>query len=274
MTQQTLLDVLICVAFVLAPVMTKTFFLSGSRAYSLLHVVALTALALGAALDLSMLALVWPLFCVVGFLIYLARERKLIFSIGGLARCLPFVFSLISSLWFAAGVLDLRLLGYDPTFSFYAALHGSFLGWLFVGCLAHLSKRESSNGVYLWACYTSFVFFLLIAFGIDGVPFIKRVGAVGFSVMIPVLIGRYAFNLPATDKLSFRLSMVSLVSIVLSMTLALSNEFWAAAPRTAFGLPIMVSVHGFLNAIFVVPCFFLAIRFQRSQGLGWPSTRS
>jgi predicted DCC family thiol-disulfide oxidoreductase YuxK len=263
MTELIFLNSFLVVGFVLAPLMTKEFFLRDSRVYSDAHKISLLILLMGAALNLSYLAVVWPLFCAFGFFLYLKKSYRFIFSIEGFARCIPFVFSLISSVWFASGVMDLHLLGYDRTWSFYAALHGAFLGWMFVGCLAFLSGRTQSGKVYLWGCYLCLVFFLLVAFGIDGIPYVKRIGVVGFSVMVPVLIGRYAINLKNGNKLSFFWAALSFFSIVGSMSLAILNEFWPVIPRIVFGIPVMVLVHGLLNAVFAVPCFFLAIRVER-----------
>ncbi len=151
---------------------------------------------------------------------------------------------------------DLHLLGYNRTWSFYAAIHGSFLGWMFVGCLAFLSKRIDSSKLYLSGCYLTFIFFLFVAFGIDGTPYIKPIGVIGFSFIVPLFIGLYAFSLTKENRISRYLAALSFCSIVVSMALALLNEFWVGAPRMAFGIPIMVGAHGFLNAIVTIPCFF------------------
>jgi predicted DCC family thiol-disulfide oxidoreductase YuxK len=271
MTELMLLNLFLSVAIVLAPLMTSRFFLNNSKIYSDAHKVALVVLLIGAVLNLNYLAGVWPLFCAFGFLLYLKKEYGIVFSIRGFATCIPFLFSLISATWFFAGVNDLHLLGYNRAWSFYAALHGSFLGWMFVGCLAFLSRRQSSSQLYLWGCYLSFIFFLFVAFGIDGTPYIKRVGVIGFSLIAPLLIGLYTFNLKNENLRSRYFATISLLSIVASMTLAILNEFWGAAPRIVFGIPIMVFAHGFLNAILTVPCFFLAIRLEGDENSRGPS---
>ena len=261
-TEITLLNFFLCVALVLAPLMTKKFFLNDSQIYSDAHKISLIIVLTGVALSFNYLSVAWPLFCCFGFFLYLKNEYKCLLSMRGFVGCLPFIFSLISSVWFVAGVNDLHLLGYNRTFSFYAALHGIFLGWILMGCLAFLSKRKNSSKFYLWGCYLCFTFFLLVAFGIDGIPYIKRIGVVGLSLIVPSLIGFYAFNLKNENRSSFFLTMLSLFSIAVSMILAILNEFWAATPKIAFGIPIMVLVHGFMNAILAVPCFFVAIRLE------------
>lgn len=263
MTEILALYCFLGVAFIMAPLMTKNFFLNDSEVYSGAHKLSLVILICGLLLDLSYLAIVWPLFCMYGFFLYLKKHCKFIFSVKSVAECIPFIFSLISSLWFVAGVFDLHLLGYNKAWSFYAALHGSFLGWIFVGCLAFLCRRENTNKIYLCGCYLTFLFFLFVAFGIDGIPYIKRIGVIGLSLMTPFLIGYYAFHLKREEKLSISLSLISLFSIIISMILAVLNEFWIGFPKLVFGVPLMVLAHGSINAFFAIPCFFMAIRSER-----------
>lgn len=252
------------VAFVLAPLMTNLFFLNNSTVYSDAHKVALAVLLVGAVLNWHFLAAIWPLFCLFGVLLFVKKEG-ITLSIRECVIFIPFLFSIISATWFFAGVNDLRLLGYDRPWSFYAALHGSFIGWMLVGCIAFLSRRQSSKQPYLWGCYLSFFCFLFVAFGIDGIPYIKRIGVIGFSVLIPFLISYYTLSLKNENRRSRYLAILSLFSIIVSMTLAILNEFWATTTHMAFGFPIMVFVHGFMNAILTVPCFFLAICLEEDD---------
>lgn len=267
MSEIFLLNLFLSVAFVLAPLMTNLFFLNNSSVYSHAHVVALIAAAIGVVLDSSFLTAVWPLFCAFGLLLYLKNEYDRIFTLKGIAAFIPFIFSIVSSIWFFAGTNDLYLLGYNRAWSFYAALHGSFLGWMFIGCLAHLSKKPNSCEFYLWGCYLSFIFFLFVAFGIDGIPYVKRIGVVGLSAVVPLSIGLYAFSLKSDNRNTRFWSGLSLFSIVVSMILAVLNEYWIAAPRIAFGLPIMVFAHGFINAIIAIPAFFLSVRLEHNRNL-------
>ncbi len=267
MTELNLLYFFLSVAFVLAPLMTNRFFLNNSKVYSLAHLSALAVLVLGFISNQNLLAFVWPSFCAFGAISYLKKEDRSVLSVEGIAACIPFLFSLISATWFFCGVNDLHLLGYSQVWSFYAALHGSYLGWMFVGCLAFLSSRRQSPNLYLWGCYLSLIFFLFVAFGIDGTPYIKRIGVVGFSFLVPLLIGLYGFTLKSKNRRSRFLAVLSLSSIIVSMVLAILNEFWAGAPRIAYGLPVMVVAHGFLNAVLTVPCFYFSIRLEAADGL-------
>ncbi len=263
MTELIALNFFLCFGFVLAPVMTEKFLLSGSKVYSNVHKISLIVLLVAVVFNFDSLAFTWPLFCAFGSFLYIKSEYKSLFSIEGLAGGIPFVFSLISSVWYAAGVNDLHLLCYSKTWSFYAALHGMFLGWLFIGCLAFLAKRPKASKVYLWGCYLCFVFFLFVAFGIDGTPYLKRLGVVALSLIAPFLIGHYRFRLKPEHKASRCFAGLSLFSIMVAMALAILNEFWQIDPQIAFGIPVMVLAHGFLNAMVTLPCFFLAIRFER-----------
>ncbi|RYZ75671.1 MAG: hypothetical protein EOP05_07190 [Proteobacteria bacterium] len=263
MTEYILLYFLLGVAILLAPLMTNGFFLRNSKLYGGAHKAAIAVLIVGVIFKLSYLSVIWPVFCVLGFLLFLSQEMKRILTFRGVATCIPFVFSIISAVWLFAGSNDLRLLGYDPSWSYYAALHGSFLGWLFVGCLAFVSQRERLNRLYIAGCYLSLVCFLLVAFGIDGVPYIKRIGVIGFAVIVPFFIALFRANLREETSRSRLLGNLSLLSVCLTMALALMNEFWIGAPRVAFGFPIMVFAHGFLNAMVTIPCFYFAILSDR-----------
>lgn len=117
----------------------------------------------------------------------------------------------------------------------------------------------------LLGCYLILVCFLMIASGIDGTPYIKQVGVIGLSVLIPVLLVHYLFALEKDNGRSRVLALVSLASVLLTMTLALVNEFSSASPRVAFEIPVMVLVHGLANALLTVPCFYLSIRLEAEK---------
>lgn len=264
MRQVDLLHALVLWTFVLAPRMTRRLLLGGSQIYGVTHVFALLVLVISLATDLPWLAVVWPLFCAFGFFLLLKNEGVRLLSSRGAVRSLPFAFSLVSATWFVAARSDLHLLGYDRAWSYSASLHGSVLGWLVIGCTAHLAARGSGR-LYLAACYVSLPLFLCVAFGIDGVAHVKRIGAVSLSVLVPLVIGRYALDVRGRAKTSFRLALVSFLAVIVSMTLALLNELWTSFPRVLLGMPTMVVVHGCLNAVVVAPGFFGAIACDREK---------
>jgi hypothetical protein len=82
---------------------------------------------------------------------------------------------------------------------------------------------------------------------------------VGLSIVVPLVIGRYALDVRGRSRTSFLLAIASVVFVVVSMTAALSNELWPSFRRIIFGLPTMVLIHGCLNALVVAPSFYLAI---------------
>lgn len=262
MTEVALLKLILFLGYILAPIATNKFILNSSKLYSIAHKICLTIVAIGLVFNLNSVTFIWLLFCISGAFVYLNNERLSVFTISGIAKGIPFVFSIISSLWFFSAANDLHLLGYDQAWSLYAALHGCFLGWIFVGCLAFLSTQKELGKFYLFACYLSFVLFLFVAFGIDGVAYLKQVGVVGFSLLVPIIIGIYVFSLKKENLSSLVFSWVSLGSIVLSMGVALLNEFWINFPKILIGLPTMVLIHGFLNAFIVLPFFVLAIMLE------------
>lgn len=261
-TEAILLKFCLLVGFVIAPLMTNRFFLDESKIYRTLHKGALVLAALSFLPQLSYLSLGWLLFCGFGFGLYLKSNYKNVLARKGLLEFIPLTFSMISSTWFVAGSTDLALLGYNQLWSFYAALHGIFLGWLFVGSLVILSKKDK---LYFKASILSFVLFLLVAYGIDGVPFIKRIGVIGFSILVPLAIGRFMKLIKNENRSSYLLSLISLSAIVLAMLLALLNEFWLEAPKTVFGISLMVLTHGFINALITVPCFYFAVSKSQKQ---------
>lgn len=237
--ENNLLYSYLAIGLVLAPLMTNHFFLSCSRIYRLAHFFTLGIVATAFLTNFTPLTFVWPVFCAFGAILFLTRKDKT------LPAAVPFLFSLISSSWFAAGTNDLHLLGYNRDWSLYAALHGAFLGWMLFGCFA---KAQFKYGTFL-----GLILFLCVAFGIDGVPYVKRVGVIGLSILVPYLIGKFAIQ--SKQKLAF----VSLGSVIVTLTLAVMYEFVLEEAVTVFGMPLMVFVHGGLNAVVTVPCFVAAV---------------
>ena len=251
------------IGVVLGPICFYRWFLNKSRTYLIAHLVSLMILLIGTSLEAGALVFIWPLFCGFGLLLYLNIHRKNLFSISRLATLIPFVFSIIASVWLVAAENDLGLLGYNKAWSLYASLHGHFLGWIFVAGLAKLSlHKDSSQRLYTVGCFICLVSFLLIAFGIDGVPYIKRIGVVALSLLIPVVLLRIKSHL-GPQKIVARWALAFCFSgILLSLGLAVVYEF--GRPLIApvmIQAPVMVSTHGLINALLVIPAFVVAIDF-------------
>ena len=250
-------------SFILAPLLTNNFFLNNSKIYKCSHIIALIFVLASIIFGIGLLTVVWPAFNLFGLFIHFKNKRKNLFKITTLATFIPLAFSIIASIWLVAGSNDLYLLGYDINWSFYAALHGNYLGWIFLGCMGFLSTRNIKfSNFYSIGCFISFVLFLSIAFGIDGVPYIKAVGVIGLTLLVPLTIGLFSFT--TRCKISKYLSMVSLILVLLSMTLAVLNEFWTVEPQYFLGARSMVTIHGVLNAFLVTPIFFLAIKLDET----------
>ena len=249
-------------SLVLSPIMTSSFFLKDKKGYKLFHIVALVVVAISIIIKEPRLIIIWPVFNLYGLLLHFKNSYKKLLSFKTLATFIPFVFSMVASVWFVAGSNDLYLLGYNINWSFYAALHGNFLGWMFLGCIAFLSIRsEKFNDLYTLGCYICFISFLLIAFGIDGVPYIKGIGVVALTVLIPSFIALY--SLTTKQKSSKYLSLLSLACVLITMGFAVINEFGSVTPELFLDARSMVTIHGIINAFVVIPLFFFGIKCDR-----------
>ena len=260
-TELDFLNVLIMVSFVLAPIVTNILLLQNSKSYGIGHVLSLGVVIIGFLLDMTILFFIWPIFCVFGLFLQLKNRRNDLFSLKSIASFIPFVFSIIASIWFVSGSNDYHLLGYDKHWSLYAALHGNYLGWLFVGCL--VSASSSNRPKHPWftlGCYLSLVLFLMVSFGINGFPLLKDVGVIGLALVVPFFIGLHAFT--TKHRISKFLSGLGLLGILFTMSLAVINEFAVLKPPLFLEVRSMVSLHGVVNALVVIPFFCLAVSLE------------
>lgn len=222
----------------------------------------LTVVGLFSSSWLSWLCVAWPLFCAGSFALFLRRRfahlRSRLRSPWELAKCVPFVFSIVAAGWLVGGANDLGILGYGPHFSFYAALHGNVLGWLLVGAFAILADPERRFGrVHLAVIAVCFVSFFLIAFGIDQLRWLKPIGVAGLTIAIPV--GQVCFVRGARNAKARVLGMLSLLIFIGTMTLAWLNEAAMLGTMQIAEVRVMVSLHGILNAAVVAPSFLAAV---------------
>lgn len=249
------------IGVVLGPICFYRWFLNKSRTYLIAHLVSMIVLLIGISLEIGVLVFIWPLFCGFGLLLYLKNHYKDLFSISRLATLIPFIFSIIASVWLVAAENELRLLGYNKSWSLYASLHGHFLGWIFVAGLAKLSlHKDSSQKLYTTGSFLCLVSFLLIAFGIDGVPYIKRIGVVALSVFIPLVLLRMKSHIGPQYKVARWASAFCFSGVLLSLGLAVVYEFGRPLiTPVMIHAPVMVSTHGLINAFVVIPAFAVAI---------------
>lgn len=224
------------------------------------YVSALVCAVVGLLLPAPKLCAVWLLYCAGTFGMFLRSRRGSLRSRRVLATCVPFLFSNIAAVWFVSGANDLRLLGYGPHFSFYAALHGNVLGWIFLGALAILADREARpSSPYVPAMFTGLVSFLLVAFGIDQFRPLKLFGVIGLSLVLPWSQIAFLRSVWGRNWRSVALGVVSLAGLGVTMALAWGNEIAVHLLDGLWGIPGIVSIHGVLNAVIVAPSFLLAV---------------
>lgn len=266
MSELSLLRVLLLLSLAVAPLGTHRAFLSAPSPLGTMHLGALACAAVGIWSPAPIVGVVWLLFCAGSFALFLRSKITTLRTAKVLAACVPFLFSNIAAVWLVAGANDLRLLGYDTTFSYYAALHGSVLGWTMLGALAVLANRDGpQQRVYLVSVFVCFVSFLLIAFGIDQLRALKLYGVIGLSIALALSQLAFLRSVWKRNPRAFAAGCVSAVGLVVTMFLAWRNELLLPALSAIAGVRSMVSVHGTLNALIVAPCFLLAVALDARE---------
>lgn len=260
MSELNLLRGLLLLSMVVGPFATRRLFAEASRLRDASHLAALVCAAAGLFGPWPALCAVWLAFCAASFAAFL-RSRA-----ASLAACVPFVFSNIAAVWLVAGSNDLRLLGYDPFFSYYAALHGNVIGWTVIGTLAALANRDSpERRIHLASVVVCFVSFLLIAFGIDQLRALKPIGVLGLSIALAMSQVTFLGGVWSRNRLAFLVGCVGFAGLVFTMVLAWRNELATPIFEMVAGIRGMVSVHGVVNAVVVAPCFLLAVSLDARQ---------
>ena len=242
--------------------MLRSFFLRGSEKYLKFHVLSLILLLLGELLEVNYFVITWYCFSLYGLSLYLLSiyENKKV-TLQNFSSLIPFGFSMIAATWLVAGELDLELLGYDQLWSFLAVSHSTFLGWILIGCFSFTSNHyyKGKFNIYLLSCYLIAALFLFIAFGINGINYLKEIAVPILTVLLPGLIAYYVFVLiEKKNKTSYILGLISFSGIILTMILAFANEF--TIEFIDMDISKMVYIHGLMNALIVIPSFFFALR--------------
>jgi len=245
---------------VMGPFATRCLFAEASRLRAAAHLAAFVCAAAGLFAPWPALCVVWLVFCAANFVLFLRSRAASLCSPPVLAACVPFVFSNIAAVWLVGGANDLHLLGYDPFFSCYAALHGNVVGWIVIGTLAALADRDSpQRGIYVTSVLVCLVSFLLIAFGIDQLRALKPIGVLGLSIALPISQLAFLRGVWSRNRPAFLLGCVNFAGLVFTMILAWRNELSTPVFEVVAGIRGMVSVHGVLNTAVVAPCFLLAV---------------
>jgi hypothetical protein len=273
MTELDLLRALLLISLALAPLGTHRLLLPPSTWAAPAHAAAWCCAAVGLFSSLPALCGVWLLYCVASLGHFLWDRGGRLRSAHELAGCVPFVFSIIASIWTVAGANDLRLLGYGATFSYYAALHGNVLGWMLLGPLAVLAQRDlPQRKVYLAAVLVSFGSFLLVAIGIDGQPALKPLGVLGISIVLPIAQLVFLGQSWTSCRAAFFLACASLLGLATTLVFAWQHELGLLSLTETLGVRPMVSVHGLVNGVVVAPSFLLAVALEtRAAGAKAPA---
>lgn len=253
--EASLLKLYLSVAFIAAPQVTNSFFIR-SKLLSIVHLTVAVIVIFAIYSDQKALSYCWPIFCLIHLVFYFKLGTK-----SKTTNLIPFFFSFVASIWVIAGTNNYYLLGYDQNWSYYAALHGHFLGWIFFGCLAFLEQNSQRfKGFYRTATYIGVALFLLVAFGINGIPIIKAIGAIGLCILIPTTVA--LFCIESKNSMAKILGQTTFALVLTSMTLAFLKELALLPYIELLGARLMVSLHGLINSIFVPILFFLAIRLE------------
>ncbi len=266
MNELHLLRALLVFGCCLAPLGTDRFLLLQPKTFAWVHALAVVCVVLALFGSMPALSLGWFVYRVLILALYLRQKRAALPSLASFVTLVPLLFSIIAAGWLVGGCCALHLLGYGEAFSYYAALHGTFLGWIFVGAIAILAQEVSPQRfIYQVAVFGCLVSFLLIAFGIDGVARLKPWGVAGLSFLIPVVQLTFLRSVWRTHRIALGLGALSLGALVLTMLLAWQNELGTLTWPGFLRIRAMSSIHGFLNAVVTAPCFLLAVLLERRR---------
>ncbi len=260
-----MLRALLIAAVALAPHGTSHLLRDASRRHRSAHLTAAALVAFALVLDIGYLSLAWLLFSLLSLLQFVrgALARPLPIHI---VQAVPFVFGLVGAIWLFAGANDLGLLGYAPSFSFYAALHSTVLGWLMLGCLATMATQLEQVRLFVsFAVFLCLCSFFAIAIGIDQAPKLKPFGVLGISLTV---LASQVVLLYACRKSRWALcfAAASLLGFLYTIGLAWQHEI-GSAEGAVQGVRSMVSLHGLINGLVVAPAMLLAVhlRFARER---------
>ena len=261
MTELQVLRVLVLVSAVVAPWSTRLF-VALPRGWRVAYGVGVVSVA-GALFGLPWLAVLWPIFCLGNLAVVLGG--RLPRSLPELAGAVPFAFSLVAATWIVGGIHDLRILGYGPHFSFYAALHGNVLGWMLVGAIAALARREGPRQrLYVAATLVCFVSFLLVAIGIDVSASFKPIGVAGLTFAIPT--AQIVFLIDArSNRAAFTAGLLAVGALAFTLGLAWLHQLGLPSLGSIGSVRAMVAVHGVVNTLVVGPAMLWAVhRYVRT----------
>lgn len=253
------LSIVICFGYIIAPLLSNHFFLKNSKSYQWVHILSLIAVLISISGFQKMFSIVWFFFCGYGLYLYLHLHKTDLFQNKHWLGTIPFFFSLVSATWIVSGTNDFRLLGYDETWSYYAAIHGCFIGWYLLSGLCFLAIKHNHMNLLIVFIGMIVSFFFLIAIGIYQFGLFKKIGVIGYVVLFPTLVLYLYRVMDPKHNLSKIFLGISGFAVLISLGLAFGNEFFPSAPIYHIHQSNMVFVHGGINAFLVIPLLLGAI---------------
>ena len=277
--------IFLLVAFILGPVMTQAFIFKdkSTPSYTRIHKVVIAVLILGELTQVKFLSFVWPLFCVYGLALLLringlsitthpitliSNAIALFLNPRFLLQLIALGFSIGGSFWFLGGVYNFNVLGYDAFWCYLTALHFNFLGWLLLGSLSYLSQIYNGihSKIFLVGGFLITGFFMLVAMGFHGVPYVKLLAVPGLSLIVPFLLLWHFIKTFKQFKVSTSIFAGIAVGIgVLTMVLVMAYEFSINIFGNSYNIHNMVPTHGLLNAVVVIPALLISLFLMKKQ---------
>jgi len=243
--------------YFIAPYFSNRFFLNHSSIYRRIHSISLLVYLFVLRFNLPILNLIWIAFSLLGFLLLFLQNRENLFHKNTYLGFLPLGFSMVSTLWYVSGSNQFYLLGYDQIWSLYAAVHGCFIGWLFLSGVVYISQKNPDSEVIPFFVLFLVIFFLIIAIGIYQSKALKRIGVIGYCFLVPSVI-LHSFTL-MKNKFSKYLMGFCFSFVSFTLFFAICYEFQWTFGFDFQNYRIMTFLHGGTNALVVVPLFLLAL---------------
>ncbi|TGL85958.1 hypothetical protein EHQ68_09325 [Leptospira congkakensis] len=256
---------LLSFGYLIAPYFSNRYFLNHSKVYTRFHLISFLLTILAIYFKIPILSIVWTSFCGFGLILFFQIHTNRLFQGFTWIGVFPMGFGFLSSIWFFCGTNEFNLLGYNRTWSYYAAIHSCYIGWLFLSGITFLSQRNQRSKTYLIISLTIVILFLMIAFGIYKSDLLKKVGVVGYLFLLPFSIIHSKILFQNKSSISRIMARCSLFFLSLTLILAFLNEFYLGFPKSIFGYPLMVMVHGSINSFIVIPCFLGSVAFASSK---------
>ncbi|TGL72118.1 hypothetical protein [Leptospira jelokensis] len=253
------LSIVLCFGYTISPYVSNYFFLKNSKIYKQIYYPAIVSVFLSVWGILPQVSVLWLFYSSFGFFLYFKIHKKDILRNKHWLGLVPFLFSLVSATWFVCGTNDLYLLGYNKTWSFYASIHGCFIGWLFLSGICSLAIKNSKLQILTVFVGLVLSLFLVIAIGIDQSGPFKKIGVIGYMVLFPVIALYILKVLKPKRSISKFFLWIHFFSILFSLCIAVGKEFSLFDVDHNNLQIIMHYLHGGINAFVVIPTCLFAI---------------